>query len=342
MKFYRIVLILSMALFLMGCEKKQADQKVISMAFQSAEGTTQYKGGEYLQKLLAEKSGGKLQLRMYPSGQMGSDREIIESGQFGDISIVSCSNSPLVTFFPEFAVFDVPMMFSGYPPEEIVKIFRNSSFRDQLNEVCRKKGMELISLNCNHLYREMSSNEKIETMDDFKKIRIRTMDNKYHMAFWKSLGASPTPIAFPELYLSLQQGLVNAQENPYEVLIYTGIHEQPKYIINTDHCLFVTVMLMNQEQYNQLTEEEKQILKESILEYEEYINQLTNEEINNQLEQLTQKYHMEVLALPESVRTEMQKRAKPIYDMIGQDIGKQWLETLEQELQTIKGGTDGK
>lgn len=304
----------------------------LSLAYQSAENTTQHTAAQYFKKQLEEKSNGKITLTLYPAGQMGSDREIAESVQFGDISIISSANSPLLSFIPEVGVFDAPMIFAGYDPVKIQEVFREGEFRNTMNEAFNKSGYELISLSANEQYREMSSNKPVSAMSDFNGIRIRTMDNKYHMAFWKAVGASPTPLAFSELYLSLQQGLIDAQENPYEVLVYTGIHEQQKYIINTDHCLFVSMFSMNKDLYDSMPDNYKKVLAEVVTDYEDYNNNLTNESIATTLEKLVNEFGLEVIDLDESVLNEMKEKAQPVYDMVNSDIGSEWIDMLKKEL----------
>lgn len=308
----------------------------LSMAYQSAENTTQHTSALYLKKELEEKSNGKITLTLFPAGQMGSDREIAESVQFGDISIMSSANSPLLSFIPEVGVFDAPMLFAGYDPVKIQEVFREGEFRDKMNGAFNKAGYELISLSCNNLYREMSSNKAVRSMSDFNGIRIRTMDNKYHMAFWAAVGASPTPLAFSELYLSLQQGLIDAQENPYEVLLYTGIHEQQKYIINTNHCLFVAMFSMNKSLYDSMPDSYKKVLADSIKDYEDYTNNLSNESISTTLDTLVNEDGMEVIDLDDSVLNEMKEKAQPVYDMVNNDIGSEWIDMLKKELDAKK------
>ena len=72
-------------------------------------------------------------------------------------------------------------------------------------------------------------------MADFKGQKIRTMENSYHMDFWKKLKASPTPMSFSEVYIGLQQGTIDAQENPYEVIVSNKLYEQQDYVVETNH-----------------------------------------------------------------------------------------------------------
>ena len=87
-----------------------------------------------------------------------------------------------------------------------------------INQVYLEHSVRLLAMSDQN-FRVMTTNKKIESLDDFKGQKIRTMENKYHLAFWQSIGANPTPMAFSEVYIGLQQGTIDAQENPYEVIV---------------------------------------------------------------------------------------------------------------------------
>ena len=108
-------------------------------------------------------------------------------------------------------------------------------------------------------FRVMTTNKKIESLDDFKGQKIRTMENKYHLAFWQSIGANPTPMAFSEVYIGLQQGTIDAQENPYEVIVSGKIYEQQDYVVKTNHLPHLLSMIVNEDFYNRLSTKDKKI-----------------------------------------------------------------------------------
>lgn len=107
----------------------------------------------------------------------------------------------------------------------------------------------------------MTTNKKVENLSDFKGQKIRTMENSYHMAYWKNLGASPTPMTFSEVYIGLQQGTIDAQENPYEVIVSNKLYEQQDYVVETNHLPHLISLIVSEEFFDSLTEKQQQINK---------------------------------------------------------------------------------
>ena len=87
----------------------------------------------------------------------------------------------------------------------------------------------------------------LTSLSDFKGQKIRTMENPYHMAFWKSLKANPTPMTFSEVYIGLQQGTIDAQENPYEVIVSSRLYEQQDYVVETNHLPHLISLIVSDE-----------------------------------------------------------------------------------------------
>lgn len=93
--------------------------------------------------------------------------------------------------------------------------------------------------------------------------KSRTMENSYHMAYWKALGASPTPMTFSEVYIGLQQGTIDAQENPYEVIVSNKLYEQQDYVVETNHLPHLISLIVSEEFMKGLTDEQQQIIREA-------------------------------------------------------------------------------
>ena len=203
-----------------------------------------------LEKEVEEKTGGKLKINVVWDGTLGGDGELVESCMGGSVDMVSLASSPLLAYFPEIAVFDMPMVFDS--TDQAAKGL--SAFTESFQPIMREKNIELLSLGFQQ-FRGLSTNVEIKTPEDIKGMSIRIMENKYHQLFWQNLGANPTPMAFSELYLSLQQGLVDAQENPLDVILTNKLYEQQKYIVNTNHEPFYYGLAMNNVTWNSLPEE---------------------------------------------------------------------------------------
>ena len=130
-----------------------------------------------------------------------------------------------------------------------------------MQQVYNDGGYELLGY-ADQGFRVMTTNKKIESLADFNGQKIRTMENSYHMTYWKALGASPTPMTFSEVYIGLQQGTIDAQENPYEVIVSNKLYEQQDYVVETNHLPHLILLIVSEEFMKGLTDEQQQIIRE--------------------------------------------------------------------------------
>ena len=100
-------------------------------------------------------------------------------------------------------------------------------------------------------------------IESFKGQKIRTMENAYHLQFWKQMGANPTPMSFSEVYIGLQQGTIDAQENAYEIIVSAKLYEQQKYLISTNAVPDYTTLIVSDEFYQGLTKEQQKIIDQA-------------------------------------------------------------------------------
>jgi TRAP-type C4-dicarboxylate transport system substrate-binding protein len=146
------------------------------------------------------------------------------------------------------------------------------------------------------------------------------MENKYHMAFWKALGANPVPLAFGELYIALQQGILDTQENPISVLKSNRLSDVQKYIVMTHHVPAIVTYVMNKTQYDALSEENRALLMRFIdeLNTEEAIGSaLENEQA---LEISRDRDRMEVIQPDAAMIADLKKANEPVIELLRQDI----------------------
>lgn len=127
----------------------------------------------------------------------------------------------------------------------------DESFGRKISGVYEEGGYKLLGI-ADHGFRVMSTNKKVASIDDFKGQKIRTMENPYHLDFWKSIGANPTPMSFAEVYIGLQQNTIDAQENPYEVIVANRLYEQQDYIVETNHLPHLITLIMNDDFYEDM------------------------------------------------------------------------------------------
>ena len=162
-------------------------------------------------------------------------------------------------------------------------------------------------------------------MADFKGQKIRTMENSYHMNFWKTLKAAPTPMTFSEVYIGLQQGTIDAQENPYEVIVSNRLYEQQDYVVNTNHLPHLISLIVSDEFFDGLPEESQEIIMEAAEIAKEEARQASDDRIAKKIK-IIEDSGTEIVELDDSLRKEMREAAQPVYDEIEKDVNREIVE----------------
>ena len=201
----------------------------------------------------------------FPNGELGGDADLLRQAQKGYIAIMVCQTAPVVSFIPEVAVFDLPMVFARYNGDVIDKVLNgDSTFHQKISEAYEKAGLHLLGFMQNATYRLATANKDLQTLTDFKGLQIRTMENKNHMDFWTAIGAEPTPLAWSELYISLQNGTVNAQENAADTCVGAHFEEVQNYLACTNHILYCNQICINDKVYKALKPEHRAVLDKAV------------------------------------------------------------------------------
>ena len=260
-------------LFASGCGNKdtQDQAKVQRYAWplgsSSPEDTVTQIYAEKFAEEVERLSGGMMLISVYPNSVLGGDRELLESCKEGDIPFVVQNTAPQVTFMPDVAVFDMPAVFETI--DEVREHVDNPDFLSMMQQVYGDAGYVLLGY-ADQGFRVMTTNRNVQSISDFKGQKIRTMENSYHMAYWKALGASPTPMTFSEVYIGLQQGTIDAQENPYEVIVSNKLYEQQDYVVETNHLPHLISLIVSDEFFEGLTGEQQEIIREAAETAKEY------------------------------------------------------------------------
>lgn len=283
-------------------------------------------------KIVEKKTNGKLKVAYFPNMQLGNDSEMVQQMLAGDIDIVAQQTAPTTEFVPEVAVFDLPMAFAKYNAATIDKVLNNSPFTELLNKVYGKAGLINLGFLQGATFREMTSNKEIRKIEDFKGVKIRTMNNKNHMAFWKALGANPTPLAFSELYIALQQGVVEAQENANDTNVNSKFNEVQKYLVNTNHILYLNQFLMNKSKFESLDPAYQKAIRESVAEATAAIAPQMSK-INDENKAKLIAAGMVSIEFEPAFYDQLIEKAEPVYDQIRAAIGNELVDSLTSELE---------
>lgn len=331
--FISIVLVLVLAFSLTACAQKPAAETPATpapstgaaeigehswnLAMDSPEDTVTYLYGKKFAELVSEASGGKMKIQIFANGTLGGDRELLESTLGGDVNFVVQTTAPQVNFMPNLAVFDLPVAYATI--EEVRAALDNQKFMDTVNQVYADGGYKLLGY-ADQSFRVMTSNKKVESLADFKGQKIRTMENPNHLAFWKSLNANPAPMAFAEVYIGLQQGTIDAQENPYEVIVANKLFEQQDYVIQTNHLPHLLSLITSKTLFEGLNDAEKAILEDAIVEAKAYAREQADTRAEERLAKIKES-GTEIVPVSAELYAEIKAAAQPVYDQISQKVG---------------------
>lgn len=237
-----------------GSDYASLDPVVLRGADSAGVGAAAQQLGELVAEKVDAITGGQLTVEYYPNSEMGGDMDIQQQMLDGTLDYVVLQTAPTVSFVPAVAVFDLPMVFAQYDGDTIDQVLNgdDSEFLKAIAPKYEEKNMKILGYLQNATYRLTTSNVKLDTLDAFKGLQIRTMENQNHMAFWSALGASPTPLAWPEVYISLQNGTIDAHENAADTCATSNMNEVQKYLNFTNHILYLNQIIINNDKFNSL------------------------------------------------------------------------------------------
>nr|WP_321486491.1 TRAP transporter substrate-binding protein [uncultured Draconibacterium sp.] len=258
-KIFKAFSLVFVVVFLLGCtETKQ--NKVLKLAHGLDPTHPVHKGMEFMAKRLAEKSGGKLTIDIYPSGQLGSEQQCVELLQIGSLAITKVSAAVMESFTPKFKALGLPYVFRS--KEHSFKVFDGEIGKELLQgtEEYWIRGLCFYDAGFRSFY---TIDKPINTPDDLKGLKIRVMKSQTAMEMVRALGGSPTPISWGELYTALQSGVVDGAENN-EPSLYTSHHyEVCKQYSLDEHTCVPDVLIISTKVWNTLTDQEKKWLQEA-------------------------------------------------------------------------------
>ncbi|KKM09847.1 C4-dicarboxylate ABC transporter substrate-binding protein [Clostridiales bacterium PH28_bin88] len=330
-----LVVVLMTALLASGCGQKQAEQPAdtgknsapeqpikIKLAYVVPETQSTHIGAVEFKKYVEEKSGGKLAVELYPNGQLGSDRQAIEGVSLGTIEMTIPAVAPLSGFEKKFMVFDLPFLFKD---REAAYKALDGELGQKLLETLPPLGLRGLAYGENG-FRNITNNKgPIYEPKDLKGMKIRTMENPVHMETFRLLGANPTPMAFGELYTALQQGTVDAQENPISLIYTTKFYEVQKYVSKTGHVYAATLVLINDKFFTSLPTDLQKVLSDGAVVFRDFQRQLAAQQDTEWVDKLKEA-GMQVNDLTPEQKQKFIEATLPVYDKFAPEIGADLIE----------------
>jgi len=221
----------------------------------------QHHGAVAFAKYVTEKTKGELEVQVFPLGQLGGERSMTEQVQSGTLHMTAVTASVLANFVPEMGIIELPFI---YPNRTVAyNVLDDKDVKGRFAKLCDPKGFVFIGYTENE-FRDMTNSKRpIKKPEDLKGLKIRVIEGPIFIDTFKTLGANPTPMPFPEIYNALQQKVIDGQDNPLFTSILMKFTEVNKFATVTHHILTECPVVVNKKFWNSLTPEQQKIFREA-------------------------------------------------------------------------------
>ncbi|MCD6376239.1 MAG: TRAP transporter substrate-binding protein [Caldisericaceae bacterium] len=321
----RLLLLVVAFSIIAGCQSGSKKIKILKLAHVLDVSHPVHRGMEFLAKRLNELSEGTMRIDIYPSGQLGAERELIELLQIGSLAMTKVSASPMESFVPEMKIFSLPYVFRD--DDHLWKVLK-SEIGQKLLLDCQKyriRGLCYYDAGNRSFY---TTSKPIYTPEDLRGLKIRVMKSKTSVEMIQSLGGSATPIAWGELYTALQQGVVDGAENNPPSFYLSHHYEVCKYYTLDEHTSIPDVLLISTHIWNSLTRQQQQWLMQAVNESVDIQRQYWKEASEHALKEV-EKAGVKIIHPDKAL---FKQAVKPMFEQFkGTNIG-----TLIEQIQQLQ------
>ncbi|WP_017725857.1 TRAP transporter substrate-binding protein DctP [Halalkalibacterium ligniniphilum] len=279
-------------------------------------------------EIVEEETNGSIIVEVYPDSQLGGERDTVEGIQLGVIQGGPIGAAVVSNFAPRMNIWSLPFLF---PDRETSHRVLDGPIGQEVLDDLSEVG--IIGLNYwESGIRNLTNDSKvIKTPDDISGLVIRTLESQLHLDVFNELGANPTPIAFPELFSSLQQGVVDGQENPFSVIAEAAIYEVQGYVTETEHFIGVNPFMVNKAFFEGLTETEQEAIRKAVDEAQAFQREEKAKEDEHYKNFLIEQ-GMTITSLTPEERQLWVDKVQPVYEKYKGEFGADLVDRLLEEV----------
>jgi len=220
-------------------------------------------------ELVEQRSKGEMEVLIHVGGAMGGERDVFEGMSTGGLEMGAMGSGDTSIFFPKYQVFEVPYVMRD--ADHFWK-FWNGPVGKEINDLSLNQRGVMTAGVVYRGARYLTANKEIRTPEQVKGLRIRLPENKPWVEIWKSLGALPVVVAFPEVYMALKTGVAEAQENPMESIWSYKFYEAQKYLIATNHVFSACKYQISKKWFDTLNADQQRLILEAWKEATDFAN----------------------------------------------------------------------
>lgn len=241
----------------------QAQAIKLTLGHGAAPGNPRHEAALKFAEVAKAQSGGRIEVSVAPSAQLGDDAAMVTAIRTGALDLSANSQGAVATAVPEYAAFGMPFLFST--PADAFKLL-DGALGKELADKSLAKGMVVLGYWDNGIRHMTNSKRPIVKVDDMKGLKMRTPPDAVLVDIMQALGADAQQIKFAELYVALQQGVVDGQENPLVNFHASKLYEVQKHLALTSHMFQMTPLLMSKRSWDRLTNDDRKALTEAAAE----------------------------------------------------------------------------
>ena len=329
-RWFSIPLVLGGLLAAGGAGAADVKERAIKLSYVTAKDSPYGLGVAKFADLVAQKSEGKIKVRGYSDGQLGAEVQSISSAQGGVLEMSLVSTAAATGNVKEFALFDFPFLFNE---EKEAYAVLDGPVGTQLLDKLTDRGVVGLcywEVGFRHV---TNSKHPVVKLEDFQGLKIRTIQNPVFVDVFNTLGANASPMAFTEVYTALESKALDGQETPYNIIYTSRFHEVQKYLSATKHIYGPGVVLVGKKFWDQLSGDEKKILRDACAEAREYERKASRDLDVKVLAEMKAKGLIVNEVSPEE-RARMRDKVKPVIEkytaVVGPDLVKQAYAEIER------------
>lgn len=245
-------------LLTVGCRSEEG-VTIVKAALSQNPSEPQVRAVELFAELVAQGTEGRIRVEIYPNNQLGNQRDVVEGLQMGSVELANIA-SVMASFVPEVNLFELPFLFDG--PEHFDVVVDGGVGRS-LAPAFRERGLHLLGYFDAGERHIMTAGGPVERLEDLAGLKIRTMENRLHLAAFQAFGANPLPMAYGELYTALEQGVIDGAEAADPNYYAKRFFEPAPFWARVGWIRLMEYVVMNLDFYDGLSPENRQVIDEA-------------------------------------------------------------------------------
>ncbi|MEW6264503.1 MAG: TRAP transporter substrate-binding protein [Thermodesulfobacteriota bacterium] len=281
-------------------------------------------GARKFAELIKERTNGRIEIKVYPAGQLGKgEREITEGIQQNAVDLLITSTGPMGGFSPSINILDFPFLFRDFNHVDLVM---DGPIGRKLLDDFEKAEIKALAFWENG-FRHLTNNKRpVKKVEDGKGLKIRTMENKVHLAAWKEAGLNPTPMAWGEVFTALQQGVIDGQENPIAIIASNKLWDAgQKYFSFSAHVYSPAPLLMSKKKYDEMPKQDQELFLKTALEVAKFQRKINRDAEENSMKEMAAKG---VTVVRDVDRESFRKAMAPVYEQFSGQFPKAEIEKI--------------